>query len=258
MKVTILQKDIQWADAKANIADAERLIKGAPCSDLYVLPEMWSTGFATEPFNISEDADNSISLAWMKSKAQSLKCALAGSMSVMSDGKYRNRLYFVYPDGHYVYYDKHHLFKYGGEDKYYTEGNERVIAEYSGMRFLLATCYDLRFPEWIRNFNDYDCMIIVANWPESRQNVWQILLRARAIENQCYVIGANRVGKDELCHYIGNSAIIDAYGHTMEHCPKALSSTTTTDISMNALNHFRKNFSILNDSDKYTFDKIKI
>lgn len=258
MKVTILQKDITWADAKANIADAERLIKAAPRSDLYVLPEMWTTGFATVPFDISEDIDHSISLDWMVNEAQSIHSALAGSLSVKADGKYRNRLYFVYPDGHYKYYDKHHLFKYGGEDKYYTQGEVRVVVEYDGMRFLLATCFDLRFPEWLRNFNDYDCILLVANWPESRQNAWQILLRARAIENQCYVVGANRVGDDEFCHYIGNSAVIDAYGHTIGRCTRQTNTTVTCDISMEELNHFRNRFNIIKDRDNYTFDKIII
>lgn len=139
MKVTILQKDITWADAKANIADAERLIKAAPRSDLYVLPEMWTTGFATVPFDISEDIDHSISLDWMVNEAQSIHSALAGSLSVKADGKYHNRLYFVIRA--LQIQDKHHLFKYGGEDKYYTQGEVRVVVEYDGMRFLLATCF---------------------------------------------------------------------------------------------------------------------
>jgi omega-amidase len=251
MKITILQTDIKWADINANIDNAEHLIEEASHSDIYVLPEMWSTGYAIEPQGISEDADNSVSLKWMINIARSLGSAIVGSLSVTESGKYYNRLYFVYPDGNFKYYDKHHLFRLGGENKHYTAGNSRVIVEYKGIRILIATCFDLRFPEWIRNFNDYDFIIIAANWPESRQNAWDVLLKARAIENQCYAIGVNRTGKDKYCNYIGKSAVIDAYGKDIICCPDSENIYMSCDIDIKELQKFRSEFNVLEDRDNY-------
>lgn len=251
MNITILQTDIKWADTKANIINAEHLIEGAPHSDIYVLPEMWSTGFAIEPQNISEDIDNSTSLKWMINMSKSLGSAIAGSLSIKESEKYYNRLYFVYPDGSFKYYDKHHLFRVGGEDKYYTAGKDRIIVEYKGIRILLATCFDLRFPEWIRNFNDYDCIMVAANWPETRQNAWDILLRARAIENQCFAVGVNRIGSDKYCQYAGKSAVIDPYGKDIICCPDFENIAKSCDLDIDDLQNFRKGFNILNDRDNY-------
>ena len=164
---------------------------------------MWSTGFATSPEGIAEEEDfcsSNGSLAWMKSMARKHDAAICGSLSVKTDGgKFVNRSYFVYPDGRVEHYDKKHLFFAGGEHKSYTAGTRRVVAEYKGVRFLLLICYDLRFPVWSRNDLDYDAIICVANWPTPREEVWSTLLKARAIENQCFVLGANRVGTDDQC-----------------------------------------------------------
>lgn len=255
MRIAILQTDIKWAQPYKNMAAAAELMAANKGADLYVLPEMWSTGFITEPEREAEALQTKATLEWMEDIARSNGCAVCGSIAMRTgQGEYRNRLYFVRPDGNSFHYDKRHLFGYGGECKHYTAGNERVIAEYGGMRFLLLTCYDLRFPVWARNKGDYDAMIVTANWPESRQNVWQILLRARAIENQCYVIGANRTGADPSCSYIGRSAIIDAKGATLAQAKAKKEQCVSAEISIGRLQSFRMKFPVLEDRDIFKID----
>jgi predicted amidohydrolase len=254
MKVTLLQTDICWGDAPANIKQAEALIDASEDSDLYVLPEMWSTGFATQPEELAHDVNHNEALQWMRSVTIKRKCALSGSLAVrLEDGSYRNRHYFV--DGRNqqeVFYDKHHLFTYGGEDKYYTAGQSHTIIEYEGFRILLLTCYDLRFPCWSRYADklEYDVIVVVANWPESRQSAWQILTRARAIENQSYLIGVNRVGNDEYSHYTGCSCVIDSIGGTLGQCHRNQVETLTIELSLSELHRRREKFRVLDDRDK--------
>ncbi|MBO7331664.1 MAG: nitrilase family protein, partial [Alistipes sp.] len=198
MKVTILQRDILWADPATNIARADEAIARNAGSDLYVLPEMFSTGFCVEPETVAESLDGE-ALQWMKSKAAATNAAIAGSVVVTDGERYFNRFYFVKPDGEVEYYDKRHLFTYGGEHLRFTAGDRRVVMEWRGVRILLEVCYDLRFPVWARNRDDYDMIIYVASWPTTRMLAWSTLLVARAIENQCYVVGVNRVGSDPVC-----------------------------------------------------------
>lgn len=252
MKVTVIQLDIVWGNPMENIKRAENLINKTPDSDLYVLPEMWSTGFATEPFGIAEEESTSISLEWMKMLAREHHYAICGSLAIHVDGIYRNRHYFV--DGNketVTYYDKHHLFHYGGEDCHYLPGQHHTLVEYQGFRLLLLTCYDLRFPVWSRYSDQlkFDAIIVVANWPESRQNAWQILSRARAIENQAYLIGCNRVGDDDYSHYRGMSAIISPIGKTLACCQPHIEETITYDLNLELLNHQRTKFTVLEDRD---------
>ncbi|MDO4159504.1 MAG: nitrilase-related carbon-nitrogen hydrolase [Prevotellaceae bacterium] len=257
MRVTVLQTDIKWGQPKANQDIVSRLMSAAPRSDVYVLPEMWSTGFTMKPEKDAEDLNCPSSLDWMKKKAEEYNCAICGSIAAKTkEGQYVNRQYFVREDGSYDYYDKRHLFTYGGEDKHYVSGTCRSIAEYKGTRFLMTTCYDLRFPIWMRNNDDYDAIIVTANWPKSRKNVWQILLRARAIENQSYVIGANRTGEDQYCQYKGNSCIIDAKGKTLAQA-KEKEQSITADIDLNELNAFRLKFPVLNDKDIFYINQNK-
>ncbi|MBO4826734.1 MAG: nitrilase family protein [Prevotella sp.] len=252
MRIAILQTDIKWADAKANQANAERHINDAGQADLYVLPEMWSTGFATEPQGIAESHEGS-SLEWMKRTASGLQAAIAGSLAVRtSEGDYRNRHYFVYPDGSYTYYDKHHLFSYGHEDQYYTPGTKRTVAEYRGVRFLLATCYDARFPLWLRYNNDYDAIILAANWPANRQEAWQTLTLARAIENQCLVVAANRTGSDPYSDYIGQSRIIDAYGQVLAEADGDREQCVCATFDMERQQAFRQKFPVLRERDTFS------
>lgn len=252
MKVTLLQQDIVWGDTSANQTIAENAIKAVPGSDVYVLPEMWSTGFAMQPMGVAE-SDGS-SLRFMKQMADRMDAAIAGSVATEVDGRFYNRFYFVKPgDAEPVFYDKHHLFTYSGEHHRYTAGEERVVVEWRGVRFLLQVCYDLRFPIFSRNTAEgadaYDVALYVASWPMSRRDPWDALLRARAIENQCYVCGVNRVGDDNACHYNGGTTVIDAYGRTVAACPDEKASSITVELDIDALTAFRKKFPVLYDGD---------
>ncbi len=252
MIITLLQQDIVWGDPTANHKRTEEAILNAPASDLYVLPEMWSTGFAPEPETIAEKDGSS--LRFMQQMAVRMNAAIAGSIATEEDGKYYNRFYFVKPDGSEPeYYDKHHLFTYSGENLRYAAGNKRVIVEWRDVRFLLQVCYDLRFPIFARNEAEgpdaYDVVLYVASWPTSRRAPWDTLLRARAIENQCYVCGVDRVGSDPVCEYNGGTALIDAYGRTVASCPDNEVCTITGEINMEKLNAFRQKFPVLKDKD---------
>ena len=261
MKTTLIQLDIEWGSPLENIRRAERLMQQAPGSDLYVLPEMWSTGFATEPDGIAESETSSPSLEWMRATASRLRCAISGSLAIsLSDNStnpnhpstFVNRHYFI--DGRSsaeYHYDKHHLFRYGGEDRYYEPGDAHSIVDYGGFRFLLLTCYDLRFPVWSR-YSDrlqYDAIIAVANWPESRQNAWHILTRARAIENQAYLIGCNRVGDDAYSHYRGCSAVVSPIGKTLCRCRPNVQDTDTFTLDLEQLRQKRNKFRVLSERD---------
>ena len=251
MIVSALQNDIIWCEKEKNFESFGKLLAAAPASDLYVLPEMFSTGFATEPQGVAEE-EPSVSLGWMKKWAAELGGAVAGSVSLKAaDGTYRNRFFFVKPDGSYQYYDKRHLFTYGGEHHRYTSGNERVIVEYKGVRFLLTVCYDLRFPMWCRNRDEYDVMLSVASWPKPRAEAWKTLQKARAIENQCYVVAVNRVGNDPYCVYQGDTMIIDPYGVPSASCAAGKVGTATARLDMDALKAFREKFPVLKDTVLY-------
>ena len=252
MKVTLLQTDIHWAQPEENILQAERMIAKNTGSDLYVLPEMWSTGFVTEPQHIAHEETDNVALRWMKDAAQRYNCAISGSVAVhLTDGTYRNRHYFVDGRvGNVFIYDKHHLFTYGHEDECYTPGRDRLIVNYLGWRLLILTCYDLRFPCWSRyaTGREYDAIILVANWPDSRQEAWQVLTQARAIENQCYLIGVNRVGNDSKCHYIGGSVVVDVTGRVISLCSDCEEALTVT-LDKEYLVYRRNKFRVLNDRD---------
>lgn len=253
MKVTVLQIDIVWGCPQKNIEQAQKMLDSHPGADLYVLPEMWSTGFATEPADIAEDECSSVSLAWMRSETKRRRCAICGSIAVkVSDGTYRNRHYFV--DGQqdtFDYYDKHHLFTYGGENKYYCAGNSHTVVEYQGFRLLLLTCYDLRFPVWSRYSESlsFDAIICVVNWPESRQNAFHILTRARAIENLAYLIAVNRVGDDSFNHYRGCSCVISPIGKTIASCHPNVPQALSCSLDLADLRHKRNKFRVLADRD---------
>lgn len=250
MKVTVLQRDIVWANPEENRRRCDEAIERNPESDLYVLPEMFSTGFCTNPEGVAESLDSK-TLEWMKSKASEKSAAIAGSVAVTDGKHYFNRFYFVKPDGSVTYYDKKHLFTYGGEHRRFTAGEERVIVEWKGVRILLQICYDLRFPVWARNRADYDMIIYVASWPTPRVAAWSALLVARAIENQCYVAGVNRVGTDPACEYCGGTVVIDPYGKTIAECPMSEESEASALVDMDALEAFREKFPVLNDADDF-------
>jgi omega-amidase len=249
MNVTLLQTDIAWANPKKNAEAIETLLDQHQDSDLYVLPEMFSTGFATQPQGIAE-ADL-FSLNWMKAQAVARKCAIAGSVATEENGKFYNRFYFVRPDGSVEHYDKRHLFTYSGEDRLFEAGRERVVVSYQGVRILLQVCYDLRFPVFSRSRGDYDMILYVASWPTVRLHAWTTLLHARAIENQCYVVGVDRTGNDPACSYSGGSEVVDPWGQTVTACRRDYIDVVTADIDMDKLNAFRRQFPVLSDADDF-------
>lgn len=248
LKVALLQKDIVWGDPVKNRKNFSNAMELCGKADLYILPEMFSTGFCSKSQFFAEPSGNS-SLEWMKECASRFNAAIAGSIAIDEGGIHYNRFYFVKPDGATEFYDKRHLFTYGGEDNFFKGGKERRIVEYNGFRILLQVCYDLRFPVFSRNIKDYDLAIYVASWPASRAEVWSALLKARAIENQCYVIGVNRVGDDPESHYSGNSIVIDAYGHTVAACTPEKEETVCAELDLAELEEFRKKFPVLEDRD---------
>lgn len=227
---------------------------GETPADLYVLPEMFSTGFAVSPEGIAEElcAGTYPSLGWMRQMADRLDAAVCGSLAVKAeDGTFRNRFYFVTPGGETACYDKHHLFSYGNEHLGYVPGEKRVVVEWRGVRLLLQVCYDLRFPVFSRwkASDPYDAIVYVASWPQSRQQVWQTLLRARAIENQCYVLGVNRVGEDLSCRYAGGTSFVSPYGTVLQECPAGEEAAISVIMEMDKLHAFRKKFPVLEDAD---------
>lgn len=262
MKITLLQIDITWGNPEANRKHIEELLETAPKSDVYVLPEMFSTGFATQPEGIAESLEKpNNSYEWMLEMAVKYDAAIAGSVATETRGldgegkAYYNRFYFAKPDGGLAWYDKKHLFTYGGEDKRYTAGNERIIVEFRGVKFLLQVCYDMRFPKFARNCITedgtpaYDVALYVASWPTVRVNAWLTLAHARAIENQCYVAIVNRVGEDPTCKYCGGTRIIDPYGVAQGMCRMDDETMVTGEIDMEKLNKFRQKFPVLADAD---------
>lgn len=257
MNLCLLQTDIAWGDAASNINKVERLMAQHPTADFYVLPEMWSTGFEMQPGDATAAAGEQ-ALQWMQETARAKQVVIAGSLPLRTaDGQgFRNTLVLAAPDAT-TYYDKHHLFTYGGEPRAYTAGHERVVVDVMGWRVLLQVCYDLRFPVFSRSRGgDYDLMLYVANWPASRQNAWDTLLRARAIENLSYVVGLNRVGTDPACPYGGGSAVISPRGDTLISLGRseAVATLTLGDEEHAALLRFRQKFPALDDADAFTLE----
>ena len=253
MRITLLQTDPAWRAQAANRAAVAALAPQAGGTDLLVLPEMFSTGFVTEPDGAAEEDGES--LRFLRQLAAERGYAVAGSVSVRADGAYRNRFYFVKPDGSECHYDKHHLFTYSGEHLRYTAGEERVVVEHAGSRILLQVCYDLRFPVFARNRlvegrADYDLILYVASWPAARIAAWDTLLHARAIENLCFVAGVNRVGTDPGNTYPGHSVLIGPRGETLAVCKENATDCITTEISLPGLLQFRQSFPALEDADR--------
>lgn len=251
MNIILMQADLVWNDPQTNREHFEQKIAQVVDADLIVLPEMFSTGFCTSPRGTAEPAGGA-TFRWMQRVAGERAVALCGSVATESDGNYYNRFYFVFPDGSFRYYDKRHLFTFGGEHKEYTAGQERVIVECKGWRILLQVCYDLRFPVWSRNRGDYDMILYVASWPTPRVEAWSALLRARAIENLCYVAGVNRVGDDPNCTYCGESVLLDFLGKPMAEGVRGKEGMLCGTLDREALEAFRKKFPALQDGDDFT------
>lgn len=252
LKVSIIQDELDWQDAEANRERYTRHIESLQRenTDLIVLPEMFSTGFCMQPENLSETMEGS-TVRWMREQAAGSAATITGSIILEEAGHYKNRMIWARPDGSMTYYDKRHLFRYGDEHIHYTAGNERIVVELHGWRLALFVCYDLRFPVWSRNRDDYDVAVYVANWPGARQYAWDTLLRARAIENQVYVVGVNRIGWDGIGNaFFGGSAVLDCLGQPVVDCRDKRMNATTT-LSREEQEAFRQYFPARMDSDSF-------
>lgn len=249
MNILLVQMDVRYLDPEANMRHAEELVADRK-ADLIVLPEMFTTGFTMEPSKYAEEFDTR-TLAWMRSLAASKQAAVAASISTVEDGRYYNRFHFVKPDGSCTIYDKRHLFSFSGENKNYQAGAERVIVDYLGFRILLQICYDLRFPVFSRNTGDYDMAIYIANWAGNRIAAWDTLLKARAIENQAYVVGVNRVGTEEGVNYTGHSAIIDPRGVVLTCCELDCEALLEGSVTLASVNELCNTFPALADADQF-------
>ena len=251
IKVTLIQTELIWEDIASNLSMFDTLIEDIrDDTQLVVLPEMFTTGFTMNAAHLSQDMEGS-SIKWLCDKSRQKNVDIVGSIIASDKGKYYNRLIWAKPEGDMFIYDKKHLFRMAGEDKVYTAGNKNITVELSGWRIRPFICYDLRFPLWTRNIdNTYDAAIFIANWPERRSLHWKLLLQARAIENQCFVIGVNRVGTDGNGHpYNGDSSVIDPWGNILFHKHHE-PCTDTVELSYDVLAKCRESFPFWMDADK--------
>ena len=261
LTITTIQSNLLWEERSANLHLLEQKISSIPeKTEVVVLPEMFSTGFSMQPELLAEDMEGE-TMDWMKRVSAENGVILTGSIIIEEDGKYFNRLVWMLPNGQFGYYDKRHLFAYGEEDKHYTSGNKRLIASVKGWKINLQVCYDLRFPVWARQTPplsgevwsgpEYDVLIYVANWPERRSHAWKTLLCARAIENQCYVIGVNRVGTDgNNIYHSGNSLVIDPLGQVLYHMADE-EDVFTIALQKEKLDEVRSKFPFWKDADEF-------
>lgn len=252
LKVTLVQTSMEWEDINANLIHFAELIDGIKEeTDLILLPEMFTTGFSMNPENIAEENEGP-SLKWMQKQAKSKNAAISGSVVVREGTKFFNRLYFVFPDGDYQTYDKRHLFTHSGEDKKYSAGKRKLIVEYKGWKICPLICYDLRFPVWARNVEEYDLLLYGANWPSTRILAWDTLLAARSIENLCYTIGINRTGLDPNNNtYNGHSAGYDAVGEKLSTEDWEEDFVETIVLKKSHVLETRKQFQFLKDKDNF-------
>lgn len=260
LTITTIQTALHWEDKLANLSMLEEKINGIKeKTEIVVLPEMFSTGFSMKPTLLAEKMDGP-TVDWMRRMAASKKIIITGSIIIEEEGQYYNRLIWMLPNAQYGTYDKRHRFAYAGEDEHYTCGNKRLIASVKGWRVNLQVCYDLRFPVWSRQaqpINDetteleYDLLIYVANWPERRHHAWKSLLIARAIENQSYVVGVNRVGNDgNQVYHSGDSMVIDSLGETLYHKQHEEAVFTIT-LQKDKLEETRIKFPFWKDADSF-------
>jgi predicted amidohydrolase len=252
LTITILQATLHWQDAAANRAHFDGLIAdiGTP-TDLIVLPETFTTGFTMDAAAYSETM-NGDTIAWMKLVAQDFGTTLCGSLIIEADGRYYNRFIWMSPDGQCTHYDKRHLFRMVGEDRNFAAGTTRCVFQLKDWRVRPLVCYDLRFPVWSRGANEYDLMIVIANWPAPRRSAWRALLPARAVENQCYAAGVNRIGTDgNDVRYAGDSTIVDYLGQTITDCGDG-PCIETVRLDGAGLERYRKKFPAYLDADTFT------
>jgi predicted amidohydrolase len=265
MKVTIIQSEIFWEDREKNLIHFESLIHQInEDTDLIVLPEMFTTGFSMDPKKVAEPMGGK-TLKWLQQQANIKNCTITGSAAIDENGKYFNRLFWVEANGHYHTYDKRHLFRMAKEDEHYTAGEKTIITQLKNWHIKPLICYDLRFPVWSRNhfkkisntsaLAQYDVLIYIANWPEVRAYPWKQLLIARAIENQCYVIGVNRIGEDgNGFKHSGDSVVINPKGEIISKTKANEKSVETVILDRNYLDEYRKTFPVGLDADSFNIE----
>lgn len=252
LKVAIIQSDLEWENPKKNRDNfSEKIDSIVNPVDLIILPEMFATGFTMQAEKVAEAMDGK-TVEWMQKKALKTGAAIVGSLIISEAGKFYNRLLFVEPSGTINTYDKRHTFTLAKEDKVFTAGTKKIIIEYKGWKICPLVCYDLRFPVWARNTENYDALIYVANWPKPRILAWDILLKARAIENMCYTIGVNRVGLDEAQNeYSGNSAVYDVLGNAITLVRPNKEHIEIAVLERNQINFYRNKLKFLDDKDAF-------
>ena len=251
LNISLIQMDIVWENPAKNrslLSPKIAALKGN--QHIVVLPEMFNTGFSMQAEKLAETM-NGETVTWMKEQAQQNRCVITGSIVIKENEKYYNRLLWVLPNGELSYYDKRHLFSYAGENIDFTSGEKRIMAQVNGWKICLQVCYDLRFPVWARNTDDYDILLYVANWPEKRNYVWEALLMARSIENMSFVVGVNRVGEDGNGHsYLGNTSIYSPLGVLIAKASKEEQVITHT-FKHSEIEESRAKFPFLNDRDSF-------
>ena len=254
MKIALIQTSLIWENPTENRSHLAQKITGFMEEvDLIVLPEMFSSGFTMNPKAVAETMQGE-TIAWLQHLAKAKNCAITGSLVVEENGNYYNRLVFVFPTGEIKTYDKRHLFSLVGENECYTAGKEKLVVEYKGYKICPLICYDLRFPVYSRNVENYDVLLYVANWPKPRINAWDILLKARAVENMCYTIGVNRIGKDHNhLEYVGHTQVIDFLGdYVLE--PQEADAVFIVELNKAKLLETRKKLAFLKDKDDFKIE----
>ncbi|WP_433834214.1 nitrilase family protein [Flavobacterium anhuiense] len=251
MRIALIQTDLFWQNAIKNRENFDSKINEIQSEvHLIVLPEMFSTGFTMNASEVAETMQGE-TVEWMKLKAKQKNAAITGSLVIAENGKYYNRMFFVFPSGEIQYYDKRHSFSLAGENKVYTHGDQKVIIDYLDWKICLQVCYDLRFPVFVRNVENYDLILYVANWPKVRTNAWDVLLKARAIENLSYVVGVNRIGNDAHDYeHIGHSQAIDFLGNYIIE-PQEKNGVFVAELDKNTMYETRKKLDFLSDRDQF-------
>ncbi|MES2748134.1 MAG: amidohydrolase [Bacteroidota bacterium] len=251
MKIALIQTSLSWENPSENrLFLQEKIAAISQYVDLIVLPEMFTSGFTMNPEKVAETMQGE-TISWLRELAKTKNCAITGSFVIQENRKYFNRLVFVFPSGEMQHYDKRHLFTLAGEDKVYTSGESKLIIDYKGFKICPLICYDLRFPVFSRNVENYDVLIYVANWPKTRVAAWDILLKARAVENMSYVIGVNRVGSDNNnLEYVGHSQAVDFLGNCIQE-PQETEGVYIVELDKDAMLETRSKLAFLNDKDAF-------
>ena len=256
LHITIIQANLAWENPNENRKQfSEKMNAISGKTNLVILPEMFTTGFTMNATPLAEE-EKGPTLLWMQEEAKNNNCAITGSIIISENKSYFNRLFFVFPNGEYKVYNKRHTFTLAGEHKTYSSGKEHLLVDYLGWKICPLICYDLRFPVWARNTQDYDVLLYVANWPKKRIQAWDALLKARAIENMCYCVGVNRTGMDANNHqYIGHSAVYDVLGEQVSTENYEEEFIETITLQKSHIEKNRKHLQFLNDRDSFSLKK---